>query len=496
MKTIILFACAAISCGAVFGGAEKPEELWPEGKMPSPQKNQSYKPYLTWFTPEKRTTDAILISVSGGGYGGCGVEGFEVAPIRDYMLAKGMTVVTMRYRCPRPEGLAKHVTAWQDAQRTVRLVRSEARKRGLNPDNIGFTGCSAGGHLAMMVATSSQTPAYAPVDEIDQLPCNVNWAFPVYPAYLLADGVNQCNTKKGNDLSDGFAPELKFDAATPPMCFFHGDMDGWSPMGSVRAYHKLRTMGIPAELHVMALEAHCFQSNPRPGTPAANWKDRAWDWLVSMDVVTGHPQTWKEGWKPVFSTWGKKLDTIADFEPGVWHTIEWGGAILTAEKDSALWLKGEDENFVLDFEYKLDPAANSGVVIYCSDVKNWIPNSVEIQLLDDHADKWKNDPPRLKNGALYGHCGPAESNVKPAGQWNRMTVYAQGKRVKVVVNGRTTVDADLSQYTSAKTNPDGTPIQPWLSRPMADLPTKGRVGFQGKHGGARPYFRNVRILQL
>ena len=68
--------------------------------------------------------------------------------------------------------------------------------------------------------------------------------------------------------------------------------------------------------------------------------------------------------------------------------------------------------------------------------------------------------------------------------------------MKVVVNGKTTVDADLSQYTSAKTNPDGTPIQPWLSRPMADLPTKGRVGFQGKHGGARPYFRNVRIRQL
>ena len=483
--------CAAVG-SSLFAEVQVP--VWPEGKMPSAQANQKYKPYLVWHTPKTLKSTAILISVSGGGYSGCGIEGFEVSPIRDYMLAKGVTVVTMRYRCPRPEGLAKHVTAWQDAQRTVRLVRSEAKKRGLDPDNIGFTGCSAGGHLTMMVATSSKTPAYAPIDEIDQLPCNVNWAVPVYPAYLLADGVNQHNVKQGNDLSDGFAEELKFDDATPPMCFFHGDRDGWSPMGSVRAYHKLRTMGIPAELHVMALEQHCFMSNPRPGTPAATWKDRFWEWLVSLDVVTGHAKTWEKGWQRPFA--GGKLEANADFEKGVWHKAEWGGQVVTAEKDSALWLKGDWQNFVLDFEYKLDPAANSGVIIYASDVKNWIPNSVEVQLLDDVADKWKNDPPRLKNGGLYGHVGPAKSNVRKAGEWNRMTVFAQGKRVKVIVNGQVTVDEDLSKYTSAKTNPDGTPIQPWLSRPLADLPTHGAIGFQGKHGGARPYFRNVCIKSL
>ena len=163
--------------------------------------------------------------------------------------------------------------------------------------------------------------------------------------------------------------------------------------------------------------------------------------------------------------------------------------------DSALWFKGTYENFVLDFEYKLDPEANSGVIIYCSDLKNWIPNSVEVQLLDDNGAKWRNDPPRLKNGGLYGHVGPAKSAVKPAGEWNRMTVWAEGKHVKVAVNGQPSVDVDLAQYTSAKVNPDGTPIQPWLSKPMAELPTKGAIGLQGKHGGACPYFRNVRILE-
>ena len=360
---------------------------------------------------------------------------------------------------------------------------------------IGFTGCSAGGHLALLTAVSSQTPAYEPIDAIDAIPCNVNFAVPVYPAYVIADGLDQNNVKAGNDLSDGLAPELAFDAATPPMCLFHGDKDAWAAMNSVRVYHKLRTMGIPGELHVLALERHCFQSNPRPGTPAATWKDRVWEWLVSLDFVTGHPAVWTADWQRILPC--KKIANLADFAPGVWRTTEWGNAVLTAEKDSALWLKGEWENFELDFEYKLDPAANSGVIIYCSDVEKWIPNSVEIQLLDDYADKWKNDAPHLKGAGLYGHLGPkVAGTTRPAGEWNRMTVRAQGQHVLVINNGVVTVDADLSAWTSAKTNPDGSAIPPWLSRPWADLPTRGRIGFQGKHGQAKPYFRNICIRSL
>ena len=494
---LVKFAVGAVFAAVVCcAGAQEKIMLWPEGKIPSFQQHQKV-PFLVWHTPKEVRSTAVLIAVSGGSYMGNGIEGFEVSPMRDYMLARGVTVVTMLYRTPRPKGLPKHVTAWQDAQRTVRIVRSEAKKRGLDPENIGFTGCSAGGHLALMTAVSSQTAAYEPVDDLDKLPCHVNWAIPVYPAYVLADGLDRNNVKRGNDLADGFAPELKFDAATPPMCFFHGDADGWSAMNSVRVYHKLRTMGIPAELHALALEGHCFQSDPRPDTSAEIWKDFAWSWLVSMDVVTGHAQVWKPGWSgPMLRLPTDKLAQHADFEPGVWRTVEWGNKVLTAEKDSALWLKGDYANFALDFEYKLDPAANSGVIIYASDLKNWIPNSVEIQLLDDYADKWKNDPPRLKNGSLYGHVGPAKSSVKRAGAWNRMTVWAEGKRVRAVVNGRLAIDEDLSKYTSATTNPDGTPIPKWLSKPLAELPTHGAIGFQGKHGGARPYFRNIRIKKL
>ena len=45
-------------------------------------------------------------------------------------------------------------------------------------------------------------------------------------------------------------------------------------------------------------------------------------------------------------------------------------------------------------------------------------------------------------------------------------------------------------------NPDGSPIPGWLSIPVAKLPTKGHIGFQGKHAGAPIAFRNLKIKEL
>ena len=148
-----------------------------------------------------------------------------------------MTVVTMKYRTPRPSpesGLAKHITAWEDLQRTIRIVRSEATKRGLDPDRIGIMGSSAGGHLTLMGVTSSMHQSYLPIDDIDKQPCNVQWGIGIYPAYALTDGAMQPNTNGGNEDSDVLVPDFSFDLKTSPMLFVHGDADGWAAMNSVK----------------------------------------------------------------------------------------------------------------------------------------------------------------------------------------------------------------------------------------------------------------------
>lgn len=201
-----------------------------------------------------------------------------------------------------------------------------------------------------------------------------------------------------------------------------------------------------------------------------------------------HPDS--KNWTPLFNA---DLGN-AQYDKSVWSMDANG--VLTANKDDAIWTVRDYENFVLDFEYMYDPAANSGVIIYCSDLGNWIPNAVEIQILDDNDPKWQKDAPQNKNGGLYGHLAPKVNNGKPAGEWNRMTVTARGQHLTVAVNGEITVDDDLSKWTSAKTNPDGSSIPPWLSRPWAELATKGRIGFQGKHGSSGIYFRNLKIKEL
>lgn len=201
-----------------------------------------------------------------------------------------------------------------------------------------------------------------------------------------------------------------------------------------------------------------------------------------------HPDSSK--WMPLFNA---DLSN-AVYDKNVWFVNDKGW--LTANKDDAIWSGRDYENFQLDLEYMFDPAANSGVMIYCSNMANWIPSTIEIQILDDNNEHWKNEAPHNKNGGLYGHTVPKVNNVKPAGEWNRMTVTAQGKHVVVAVNGEITVDADISQWTDSKKNPDGSDIPPWLSTAWATIPTKGRIGFQGKHGGAGIYFRNIKVKEL
>ena len=255
------------------------EPVWPEGKMPDPQENQC-EPYIEWHIPRNPTTRAIQIIYSGGGYYGNDPDGFEVAPERRYLNAKGVTVVTMKYRTPRPAApLAKHTTAWQDLQRAVRIVRSEASSLGLDPDLIGIMGSSAGGHLTLMGVTSSRHASYLPVEAIDTLSCKVQWGIGIYPAYALTDGLEEPNSGRGNDDSAVLAPEFSFDLDTAPMLFIHGDADGWASMNSVKAWEKMRAMGVQSELHTLATREHCFQYTASPGTGSYNWLDRIWEFL-------------------------------------------------------------------------------------------------------------------------------------------------------------------------------------------------------------------------
>jgi hypothetical protein len=204
--------------------------------------------------------------------------------------------------------------------------------------------------------------------------------------------------------------------------------------------------------------------------------------------LKGHPDStkWPELIKPDLSN--------TDAPQGVW-TFENG--ILTASEDKNIWSRDSFGNCILDLEFRFEPGANSGVFLYNSDPKEWMPTSVEIQICDDAAKKWQEKPASWHCGAFFGHLPALKSTVKPAGEWNHMTITCVGPKLHTLLNGETVSEVDLSQWTSGKTNPDGTEIPKWLQgTPFAQLPTRGRIGFQGRHAGAGIFFRNIKILAL
>lgn len=204
-------------------------------------------------------------------------------------------------------------------------------------------------------------------------------------------------------------------------------------------------------------------------------------------ALKGHPDSteWPDLFAPDLSN--------AQFPEGVWTVAE---GELTASKDQVIWTKADYENFVLDLEFKNGPEANSGVIIYTSTLQGWPAHSVEIQIADDHAEKWGKANPTFRCGAVFGSLAASESVVKQPGEWNRYTITARGPFIDVVLNGKHVTSMDMRKWDSATHNPDGTKRPRHLSTALSEQPTKGRIGLQGKHGGAPIGFRNVKIKAL
>jgi hypothetical protein len=204
-------------------------------------------------------------------------------------------------------------------------------------------------------------------------------------------------------------------------------------------------------------------------------------------IQTGHPDT--TGWDVLF----KKDLSNAILPKGIWTFSD---GVLTADADEVIWTRKKFDNFILDLEFRTDEGTNSGVIVYCSNIDDWIPNSVEIQIADDYSEKWASSPKTWQCGAIFGHLAPTESMVREPGEWNRYTITCRDSMIYVVLNDSLVNTMNMNLWISAENNPDGSEIPSWLSRPLSDLPTQGHIGLQGKHAGAPIFFRNLKIKEI
>jgi acetyl esterase/lipase len=216
--------------------------------------------------PAKNNNSAVIIC-PGGGYNKLAYdkEGTEIAV---WLNKLGFSALVLQYRIPD-----KREGALQDAQRAIRIVRSNAAKWNLDPEKIGIMGFSAGGSLSARASTLFNKKTYSPVDEKDSLSCHPAFALLIYPAYL-DQGPNKTLT-----------PELELTKETPPIFIFQTSDDQYGNCALVMA-GALRDARLPVELHFLPAGGHGY--GLRPGKPAPDtWPGLAEKWLTDI-LITKH----------------------------------------------------------------------------------------------------------------------------------------------------------------------------------------------------------------
>ena len=164
---------------------------------------------------------------------------------------------------------------------------------------------------------------------------------------------------------------------------------------------------------------------------------------------------------------------------GVIYCARGGGGNLFTEK--------EYRNFVLRFEFKLEDGSNNGIGIRAPLAGDAAYLGMEIQILDEGAaerGKWGKLRPEQYHGSIYGVVAAQKGALRPPGEWNTEEITAQGRRIKVVVNSTTVLDADLNDVD----DPAMIAKHPGLFRDL------GHIGLLGHDDYIE--FRHIRLKEL
>ena len=153
-----------------------------------------------------------------------------------------------------------------------------------------------------------------------------------------------------------------------------------------------------------------------------------------------------------------------------------------------IYTDAEYSNFILRFEFQLTPAANNGLGIRTPLEGDAAYVGMELQILDNEADVYKNLEVYQYHGSVYGVIPAKRGFLKPTGEWNTQEVIADGNHITVTLNGTVILDGDIAEASHNFTQTRDKLNHPGLSN------KSGHIGFLG-HGSPLA-FRNLRIKVL
>lgn len=205
--------------------------------------------------------------------------------------------------------------------------------------------------------------------------------------------------------------------------------------------------------------------------------------FVLLCLTTAPVRSREPGFVPLFD--GHSLQGWTFVGPaGNGYVARDGLLSCPAGSGGNLFTEKSYSDFVLRFEFRLQKGGNNGVGLRAPLNGDAAYVGMECQILDDSDPQYADLKPWQFHGSIYGVAAAKRGALKPPGEWNAEEIECAGRRVKVTVNGKVTVDADLDKVT----NLDTLAQHPGLQR------TEGHIGFLG-HGDPID-FRNIRLRDL
>lgn len=199
------------------------------------------------------------------------------------LLRRGYTIFAICH-VSQPEASIPEII--EDMHRGIRFVRHHAGEYGIDPDRLGVTGGSAGGHLSLMLATRGKAGPEDAADPVDRESSAVQAVAIFYPPTDLLDlgestenpgdggpprsfvrsfGPGGSDKKEWPRIGRDCSPIYFVHPALPPTLIYHGDVDTLVPLDqSLRYQRRALESGAPVEVIVHRGGAH-------------GWLTMAWD---------------------------------------------------------------------------------------------------------------------------------------------------------------------------------------------------------------------------
>lgn len=247
-------------------------------------------PSIQVYLPSKRNaTKQAVVICPGGGYWVLAYD-WEGTEIAKWLNHNGIAAIVLKYRLPEAAyNVIPYKSPLLDAQRAMRLVRSNAANWNIDPGQIGIMGFSAGGHLASTLSTHFDQGDPKAIDSTEKFSCKPNFSILIYPVITFTQKYrHQSSVDKllgpnpPKDLLEYFSSELQVTSETPPAFLVHAsDDDGVPVENSLMYYNALRANNVKAEMHLYPEGGHGFGLARDKGN-LSGWADCCIKWLNSI----------------------------------------------------------------------------------------------------------------------------------------------------------------------------------------------------------------------